>query len=62
MYCVIGSAFLTDLFSRQDLRIQLTQERDAVRHISLQKEIEVKEMQGRLDKAVRTSSVSSISI
>ncbi|KAJ6508423.1 hypothetical protein C8R45DRAFT_1069158 [Mycena sanguinolenta] len=35
----------------QDLRVQLTQERDTLRHVSLQKEIEVKEMQMRLDKA-----------
>ncbi|KAJ7236740.1 hypothetical protein B0H12DRAFT_1139991 [Mycena haematopus] len=40
----------------QHLRIQLTKERDTVRHISLQKEIEVKEMQGRLDKAVQELS------
>ncbi|KAJ7147180.1 hypothetical protein C8R43DRAFT_544030 [Mycena crocata] len=36
----------------QDLRVQLSQERDSVRHISLQKDIEVKELQTRLDKAV----------
>ncbi|KAF7348346.1 Protein MLP1 [Mycena sanguinolenta] len=35
----------------QELRVQLASERDTLRHISLQKEIEVKEMQMRLDKA-----------
>ncbi|TFK40767.1 hypothetical protein BDQ12DRAFT_679995 [Crucibulum laeve] len=34
----------------QDLRSQVNQERDAVRHLSLQKEIELKEIQTRLDK------------
>ena len=37
----------------QDLRNQLGQERDSVRHISLQKEIEVKDLQTRLEKSVR---------
>ncbi|KAJ7288016.1 hypothetical protein C8J57DRAFT_504699 [Mycena rebaudengoi] len=37
----------------QDLRVQLTQERDSVRHISLQKDIELKDLQTRLDKTVR---------
>jgi hypothetical protein len=37
---------------RQDLRTQVSQERDNVRHISLQKDIELKELQVRLDKAV----------
>ncbi|KAK7048611.1 protein MLP1 [Favolaschia claudopus] len=40
----------------QDLRVQLTQERDSTRHISLQKEIEMKEMQSRLDKAAQELS------
>ena len=31
----------------------MSQERDSLRHISLQKDIELKELQGRLDKAVR---------
>ncbi|KAF5340774.1 hypothetical protein D9611_007504 [Ephemerocybe angulata] len=35
----------------QDLRTQLSRERDALRHVSLQKELEAKELQGRLDKA-----------
>lgn len=43
---------LTLLTLRQDLRTQLSQERDSVRHISLQKDIELKELQARLDKAV----------
>ena len=40
----------------QDLRSQLSQERDSVRHISLQKEIEVKDLQTRLEKTVFTTS------
>lgn len=36
----------------QDLRTQLSQERDAVRQLSLQKDIEAKELQNRLDKMV----------
>ncbi len=38
---------------RQDLRAQLVQERDTIRHINLQKEIELKELQSRLDRNVR---------
>jgi len=37
----------------QDLRSQLLSERDTVRHITLQKELELKELQNRLDKQVR---------
>lgn len=40
----------------QDLRSQLNQERDSVRHVSLQKEIEVKDLQTRLEKSVRVNS------
>ena len=40
----------------QDLRNQLGQERDSVRHVSLQKEIEVKDLQTRLEKSVRVRS------
>ncbi|KAJ7132943.1 hypothetical protein C8R46DRAFT_1181193 [Mycena filopes] len=40
----------------QDLRVQLSLERDATRHVSLQKEIEVKELQTRLDKAAQDFS------
>lgn len=36
----------------QDLRTQLSQERDSVRHVSLQKEIEVRDLQTRLEKSV----------
>ena len=36
----------------QDLRTQLSRERDTVRHLTLQKELEAKELQTRLDKAV----------
>lgn len=46
------------LFSRQDLRTQLTQERDTIRHISLQKDIELKELQNRLDRSVWLVSAS----
>ncbi|EGN98500.1 hypothetical protein SERLA73DRAFT_169454 [Serpula lacrymans var. lacrymans S7.3] len=40
----------------QDLRGQLSQERDSVRHISLQKDIELKELHSRLDKSVEELS------
>ncbi|KAF5314858.1 hypothetical protein D9619_007083 [Psilocybe cf. subviscida] len=40
----------------QDLRAQVVQERDAVRHISLQKELESKDLQARLDKSVSEMS------
>jgi len=40
----------------QDLRSQLSQERDSVRHVSLQKEIEVKDLQTRLEKSVHMNS------
>lgn len=40
----------------QDLRSQLTQERDAVRHLTLQKDIELKELRTRIDKS--TSDLS----
>ena len=40
------------VLSSQELRSQLNQERDSVRHISLQKEIEVKDLQTRLEKSV----------
>ena len=36
----------------QDLRTQLLQERESVRHISLQKDIELKELQARIEKNV----------
>ncbi|THH00176.1 hypothetical protein EW026_g2304 [Hermanssonia centrifuga] len=34
----------------QDLRTQLTQERDSVRHLSLQKDLDLKELRTRIDK------------
>ncbi|KAF8887179.1 hypothetical protein BD779DRAFT_1672932 [Infundibulicybe gibba] len=40
----------------QDLRTQLSQERDSVRHVTLQKEIDLKELQTRLDKTVHEFS------
>lgn len=40
----------------QDLRTQLMQERDNVRHISLQKDIELKELHSRMDKATQELS------
>ena len=43
----------------QDLRSQLSQERDAIRHLALQKEIDVKELQGRVDKAVSAALILS---
>ena len=41
-----------ETFFSQDLRTQLLQERESVRHISLQKDIELKELQARIDKNV----------
>jgi nucleoprotein TPR len=38
--------------SSQDLRAQVVQERDSARHLSLQKELELKELQARLEKKV----------
>lgn len=40
----------------QDLRVQLSQERDTIRHIGLQKDIELKELQNRLDKGIQELS------
>ncbi|KAG7088185.1 hypothetical protein E1B28_012203 [Marasmius oreades] len=40
----------------QDLRTQLNQERDIVRQVTLQKDIELKEMQSRLDKMTQELS------
>ncbi|KAF9483517.1 hypothetical protein BDN70DRAFT_873831 [Pholiota conissans] len=40
----------------QDLRAQLVQERDAVRHLSLQKDLELKDLQTRLEKGVQEFS------
>ncbi|KAF8967178.1 hypothetical protein BDZ97DRAFT_1917117 [Flammula alnicola] len=40
----------------QDLRTQVVQERDAVRHLSLQKDLELKELQSRLDKGAQEFS------
>jgi hypothetical protein len=39
--------------SSQDLRAQVVQERDNARHLSLQKELELKELQARLEKKVK---------
>ncbi|KAJ4482315.1 hypothetical protein J3R30DRAFT_3402901 [Lentinula aciculospora] len=40
----------------QELRIQVTQERETVRNISLQKEVDVRDLQNRLDKSVQELS------
>ncbi|KAG6853933.1 hypothetical protein C0991_012425 [Blastosporella zonata] len=40
----------------QDLRAQLSQERDNVRHLTLQKDIELKELQTRIDKHLQEYS------
>ncbi|KAF5382472.1 hypothetical protein D9615_003024 [Tricholomella constricta] len=40
----------------QDLRTQLSQERDTIRHVTLQKDIELKELQTRLDKTLQEFS------
>lgn len=54
---VLGARLIpqTVFLYSQDLRSQLSQERDSVRHISLQKEIEVKDLQTRLEKTVLLS-------
>jgi len=36
----------------QDLRAQLSQERDIIRNLQLQKELDLKDLQNRLDKVV----------
>ena len=36
----------------QDLRTQLSQERESVRRLTLQRDIEIKELQGKAEKAV----------
>jgi len=41
------------MFNSQDLRAQVVQERDSARHLSLQKELELKELQARLEKKVK---------
>ncbi|KAF8340155.1 hypothetical protein F5887DRAFT_919553 [Amanita rubescens] len=43
------------LESQQELRAQLVQERDTIRHINLQKEIKLKELQSHLDRNVQGS-------
>ncbi|OJA16044.1 hypothetical protein AZE42_05491 [Rhizopogon vesiculosus] len=40
----------------QDLKAQLSQERDAVRHVTLQKDIDLKDLQARLDKTTEQLS------
>lgn len=50
-HCYFESLLPIHLY-RQDLRTQLSQERDTVRHMSLQKDIQLKELQNRLDRAV----------
>ncbi|RDX47705.1 fatty acid/sphingolipid desaturase [Lentinus brumalis] len=44
----------------QDLHTQLTQAHEAVCRVSLQKDIEVKELQGNLDKAIRLNAPADI--
>ncbi|KIJ62559.1 hypothetical protein HYDPIDRAFT_93869 [Hydnomerulius pinastri MD-312] len=40
----------------QDLKTQLTQERDTIRHITLQRDIDMKDLQSRLDKTTEQLS------
>ena len=48
------SAILLAHFTyRQDLQSQLSQERKTMRHVTLQKDIDVEDLQSRLDKTVR---------
>ena len=42
---------LTGFYS-QDMRTQLSQERESVRRITLQKDLEIREQQGKIEKAV----------
>ena len=37
----------------QDLRTQLSKERDTIRHLTLQKDLELKDLRVRIEKAVR---------
>ncbi|KAF7966386.1 hypothetical protein HWV62_38881 [Athelia sp. TMB] len=39
-----------------DLKMQLAQERDSVRHLTLQKDVELKELQSRLDRSMQDLS------
>ncbi|KAH9936573.1 uncharacterized protein B0H18DRAFT_974482 [Fomitopsis serialis] len=43
----------------QDLRAQLLAERESLRHVSLQKDIEVKELQSRIEKTTRENLVAA---
>jgi nucleoprotein TPR len=47
-----------DISYRQDLKTQLAQERDSVRHVTLQKDIELKELHARLDRNVSPDGLS----
>lgn len=44
--------YRSDFSSSQDLRTQLSRERDAVRQTSLQKDIEVQELRTKIDRTV----------
>ena len=43
----------------QDLRAQLSQERDIIRNLQLQKELDLKDLQNRLDKVVSRNFLQS---
>jgi len=53
------SRLFTDCLRSQDLRTQVSQERDNLRRMSFQKDIEVKELQTRLDKSVRLKTFTT---
>jgi len=46
--------------NRQDLKAQLSQERDAIRYVTLQKDIDLKDLKTRLDRTVSTAFVKII--
>lgn len=53
--CLVDSEsyeLLTTTIHSQDLRTQLVQERESVRRLTLQRDIELKELQGKAEKAV----------
>jgi hypothetical protein len=47
---------------RQDLRTQLSQERDTLRHLRLQKDIEIREFQNKQEKIVGVSVVGVLQL
>jgi len=46
----------------QDLRAQLLQERDIIRNLQLQKELDLRDLQNRLDKVVSRNFLESVQV